>query len=512
MNPEEASTSQEQGVAIGLEHQTDYDMAINGEKEALSPAARLFHAPNFNCYIIAIIGCKTHIDPAVIKAGLRQTLMKHPRFSSKVVVDDQGKRKRIYWKRTIVNLDDHVIVPNLDPNMDSPDQFVEDYNAHLTTMSMDISKPLWEIHILNVKTVDAEAVGVFKIHHSMGDGVSLMSLLLACTRKTNNPSTLPSVPVQKRVGSRTSGSNGFWWIFKVIWTATIIIFNTLIDMIMFIATMLFLKDIKNPIKGASGVEQKPKRFVHRMISMDDIKLLKNAMNTTVNDVILGVTQAGLSRYLHRKYGENGNGDDLTHGKSSLPKNVRLRAAILVNIRPTAGIQELAELMGEANDKKAKWGWGNWIGYILLPFNVSLQDDPLDYIRTAKANIDRKKLSFEAILTNICGRFILYLLGIKTTAYLVHRVLSNTSLAFSNVVGPLEEISFYGHPIEYLAPSVYGHPQALTIHFQSYCEKMIIVLAVDPEVIPDAHILLDDLQDSLGIIRNAIVHSKLDTMA
>jgi len=26
-----------------------------------------------------------------------------------------------------------------------------------------------------------------------------------------------------------------------------------------------------------------------------------------------------------------------------------------------------------------------------------------------------------------------------------------------VPGPVEEISFYGHPVAYIAPSVYGHP-------------------------------------------------------
>ena len=27
-----------------------------------------------------------------------------------------------------------------------------------------------------------------------------------------------------------------------------------------------------------------------------------------------------------------------------------------------------------------------------------------------------------------------------------------------MLGPVEEVSFYGHPVAYIAPSVYGHPQ------------------------------------------------------
>lgn len=33
--------------------------------------------------------------------------------------------------------------------------------------------------------------------------------------------------------------------------------------------------------------------------------------------------------------------------------------------------------------------------------------------------------------------------------------SKTTLLFSNVKGPQEEISFYGHPIAFVAPSCYG---------------------------------------------------------
>ena len=52
------------------------------EEEPLSPAARLFHEPNFNVYIIAIMGIKTRINPDVMKDKLVHTLLKHPRFSS----------------------------------------------------------------------------------------------------------------------------------------------------------------------------------------------------------------------------------------------------------------------------------------------------------------------------------------------------------------------------------------------------------------------------------------------
>lgn len=52
-------------------------------------------------------------------------------------------------------------------------------------------------------------------------------------------------------------------------------------------------------------------------------------------------------------------------------------------------------------------------------------------------------------------------------------------------------------------------QALTIHFQSYVDKMTIVLAVDPNVIPDPQQLFDDFEDSLKLICEAVIKQGLN---
>lgn len=55
------------------------------EEQPLSPAARLFHSPEFNCNIISVIGLKSKLDPCVIIRGFKETFIRHPRFSSKLV-------------------------------------------------------------------------------------------------------------------------------------------------------------------------------------------------------------------------------------------------------------------------------------------------------------------------------------------------------------------------------------------------------------------------------------------
>ncbi|KAM7511894.1 hypothetical protein LguiB_010769 [Lonicera macranthoides] len=479
--------------------------AVQAEEEPLSPAARLFHEPNFNVYIIAIMGSKTRIYPDVVKDKLVHTLLKHPRFSSLQVVDEE-KGGAMKWVQTKVNLDNHVIIPNLVPNnIASPDKFVEDYIFDLSKTKIDKSKPMWELHLLNLKTSDAEAVGIFRIHHSLGDGTSLMSLLLACTRQVSNPEALPTIfPSKKKSGGGSGWSaSGPWRWLAAVWLGLVLAWNTLVDVVMFIATALYLKDTMTPIKAPPGAEFTPRRIVYRTVSLDDMKLVKNAMNMTINDVALGVTQAGLSRYLNRRYGEEGkdkNDENATEKRNNIPKNIRLRSTLLINIRPSSGIQALADMM----EKNAEAKWGNWIGYVLLPFTIGLRDDPLDYVREAKSTIDRKKTSLEAIYTFSIAELVLKFFGIKKASGLSHRIIEHTTICFSNLVGPLEEIGFYGHPMAYLAPSSYGQPHGLMINFQSYINKMTIVVSVDESAIPDPHQLCNDLEESLKLIKDAVL--------
>lgn len=181
------------------------------------------------------------------------------------------------WRPTKVDLNNHLYHPELDPNMELADQFVEDYISNLTNTGLDPAKPLWELHILNVKTSDATAIAVLKVHHSIGDGVSLISLLLACTRKASDLEALPTFPNIKP--STSTNSSEFWGMLFALWITIVKVFNTLVDVMKFGATALFWKDADTPIKSPAGVVgSTPKRIVHKILSLNDIKLVKTALN------------------------------------------------------------------------------------------------------------------------------------------------------------------------------------------------------------------------------------------
>ncbi|KAK9070803.1 hypothetical protein SSX86_011205 [Deinandra increscens subsp. villosa] len=441
--------------------------------QPLSPMARLFHEPGSNVYIIGIMGLKTKVCPDVFKDNLVRTFLKNRRFSSLQVRDKENGSMK--WVPTNVNIDDHVIIAQLDPNIKSPDKFVEDYISNLSRSHIEDTKPLWDLHILDIKTSEAEGTCVFRFHHSLGDGMSLMNLLLACTRKVSDPEALPTLPRNNKLSVAKVAS--LWSRLGVIW-------NSLVALLMFMLTALFLEDTKTPMKGTEGVEHRARRFVVRSVSLDDIKLVKRAMNVTLNDVVLGVTQAGFYRYLCGRYNNK---------NAEIPDSMRFRATFFFNLRATTRIDDFTD-----TDKVGTWG--NKIGYSLLPFNIQFKKDPLDYVRDAYATMKHKKASLEPLLTYLFTKLVIKLFGIKVGGILNHKVFYNTTLWFSNVPGPQEEITFFGHKVAYLAPTCYGQPNALMIHVVSYMDKVMFVISADEETIPDPHKLCDDLEESLRIIK------------
>ncbi|KAF9661509.1 hypothetical protein SADUNF_Sadunf19G0076300 [Salix dunnii] len=476
-------------------------LSCTEEGQPLSPMARMFHKPESNVYIITVIGFQTRINPEVVKANLVDTFLKQPRFSCLQAssVADEKHGGLLKWVRTEVDLDNHVKVISPDLNVDSPDMYVEDYVSNLSRTKISMSIPMWDLHLLNIKTSKAESVGILRVHHSIGDGVSLMSLFMSCSRKVSDPDALPTLPTSKKQ-KPCSSSGGLLQHFIKLLSVLLIYWNTLVDVVLFLITILFLDDTKTPLKGPPGVGSTPRRIVHRIVSLDDVKLVKNAMNATINDVMVGVTQAALSRYLNRKYGKNKKGGGGAAGNSNLPKNIRLRATSFVNLRPYLGNHEdISEMMKSSSNVKL----GNLIGYVLFPFTIGLREDALDYIRSAKATGKRKKATLEAIYTYLMAKTFNKFFGTKWGGFP-----TQTTLWFSNVPGPQEEITCFGHEVAYIAPTCYGQPNALMIHVVSYANKINIIVSVDEEIVPDPHQLCDDLEESLKLIKDVVIYKGL----
>jgi hypothetical protein len=98
---------------------------------------------------------------------------------------------------------------------------------------------------------------------------------------------------------------------------------------------------------------------------------------------------------------------VNHRKNTSKLNcLRIRATVLINNRPSPGLQELASMM----DGGSQSPWGNRLGSLIFPIPVKYYSDPLDCIRAAKKTSDRMKASLEGAFTYYSGAFLMSITG------------------------------------------------------------------------------------------------------
>ncbi|PWA34086.1 O-acyltransferase, WSD1, C-terminal [Artemisia annua] len=286
--------------------------------EPLTPAGRLFVQPEMN----TIINCVLGLDRPVVGIDIARSvisnslIVKHPRFTSLLVKDKKGRE---HWKHVELELDRHIMyLP--DPVSESTDDetAVNEYLADLTvSCPLSTDKPLWEVHILG-----AHKCVVMRFHHALGDGVSLLSLMLTMCRKVSDGDTMPTLETRASSKSKDRESIGSW-----LWKVVKMIWFTLIYMFEFIMRSLWLRDKETVVRGGAGVELWPRKLATAKFRLDDMKTVKSAVeNATINDVLFGVISLGLSRYLE------------DHSTKPLKEGLRITGAAMVNLRPSSGLQ------------------------------------------------------------------------------------------------------------------------------------------------------------------------------
>lgn len=448
-------------------------MTMTERDEPLTPAGRLFVQPEMEQVINCAISVDDPLDVDAVKLEISNSiLVKHPRFSSIMVKDSCGRER---WRKTEVNVDDHFIIhgePLIDDPSISDEDAVNDYIADLTVSTpLSLTKPLWEFHLLL-----AHKCAVLRIHHALGDGISLMSMLMSCCRRADDPNQRPTT---HGIGTSSSSDNQKVWsllkLLKVIW-------YTLVYVIEFGLRSLWLKDKRTAISGGAGVELWPRKVATAKFKIDDMKTVKNAIaNATINDVLFGIISCGLSRYI-----------DLRSPKA-LKEGLQMTGVAMINLRKQAGLQDFSELM----KSKSGASWGNKFGMLLLPvYYHKGGSDPLQFVKRAKEMIDKKKLSLEGPCSYKIGDFVMSLFGPKLASLLNYRIVCNTTFTISNVIGPQEDITFGGNHISSVRVTSTALSHAITMHMVSYAGRAEMQILVAKDIIPDPKVLAKCFQDSL----------------
>ena len=190
-------------------------------------------------------------------------------------VEDNNKKKR--WKRVEVLLEDHMKLPIFPSGLspESYDKYLDEYLSKIALERFPQDKPMWEVHIVKYPTSNAAGNVIFKLHHALGDGYSLMGALLSCLQRADNPSlplTFPSLRSSKL--NKNQEKSLFCRVPQFLSS----VFNTIYDVSWSILKSSLLEDDKTPIRsGNEGTEFHPTAITTLTFSLDEIKLIKTKL-------------------------------------------------------------------------------------------------------------------------------------------------------------------------------------------------------------------------------------------
>ncbi|QSR26286.1 wax ester/triacylglycerol synthase family O-acyltransferase [Nocardioides aromaticivorans] len=364
-----------------------------------------------------------------------------------------------------------------------------DLCAHLASLPLDRSRPLWEMWVIEgYRDADGdEKVVVFaKMHHATVDGVSGANLIShLCSIE---PDAAPLVPVEQR-HPRDPG-RGELLGRAVIGTATRPV--TLVKVLKPSAELV-TKSIGRARRGTAMAApfSAPRTSFngtitsHRSIAMadldlDEIRRIKKASGTTVNDVVLAIAGGALRAYLAER--------------DELPSS-SLLATVPVSVR----------------DSSRRSGGANKVSALFTKLGTDIED-PLERLHMLAERNQNAKEHHNAISADALQDWAEFAaprtfgLAVRTYANLRlaerHPVVHN--LVISNVPGPPIPLYFMGARIEALCPlGPVFHGAGLNITVMSNAGQMHVGAIACRESMPDTDALVRHFPAELERLSEAV---------
>lgn len=454
--------------------------------EPVSPTGQYFTSSVISVSVIGVLESETPIDDSQTMSLLKDVFLPiNPRFSSVMVKDRNGKKQ---WKKVEVKLEEHIHYPSF-PQGKSPELYEDCLSDYLSKIALDEfpqSRPLWEIHIIKYPTKNAGGNVVFRLHHSLGDGFSLMGALLSCLQRADDPRIPLTLPNMGPTADHLLGTDqSFCRKFSTVVSGLV---NTVADIGWSLLKSSVLEDHKSPVRsGEEGVEFRPITITTLTFSLDQIKQVKATLHVSVNDVICGVMFLGIRLYMKAMKHE------LTNAKST--------ALVLLNTRNVRSYKSISEMVGPDDGDSS---WGNRFAFLHVPL-PKLVADPLTFVLKSNNLIRKKKNSAALILTGKLLEALRKLRGPEVTAKYIHSTLKNTSMTISNIMGPVEKMALSNQPVKGLYFMVAGVPQNLTITMVSYMGKLRVAVGTEKGLI-DSPKFKSCIQNAFDIILKAAISS------
>jgi len=427
------------------------------------------------------------VDIKRLRLVLDRRLAPFARFHQRIV-RPQSRANLPHWEDDptfeVDNHLSHVALP-----APAGDAALREMVSDLMSVPLDFSKPLWHMHvidgyrggsvILSAPGAGRKTVLIARVHHSIGDGIALVRVLLSLTddapgwrppARPRRPSpkgfTLPLewLPAAVRRGL-SAGQELAAKPDRVLAAARIGVHGAYR-----LARMVVLPaDPVTVFKGALG--RRKRAAWSESLPLDDFKAIGRAFGATVNDVLVGTATGALRRYMEQR------------GQSTT--GVAIRASVPVNLRPLERAHEL----------------GNAFGLVFLTLPVGIAD-PARRLRAIKKEMDELKQSPEALV----AFGVLSLMGLAPVE--VEQVGlrffgSKATAVLTNVPGPRQPLYLAGRKIDRV---MFWVPQSgrlgLGISIISYAGGVMLGIASDAGLVPDPERIVELFKVEFEAMRKA----------
>ncbi|PKA46840.1 O-acyltransferase WSD1 [Apostasia shenzhenica] len=467
--------------------------AVDGEP--VSPTGQYFNSSAMSISILAIFESDKPLDDSRAVATLEKLLLPiSPRFSSVIIKCEKGIQ---HWKKVKISLVDHVKTPVFPAGVESYDEFVGEYLSNLAVERLPAGRPPWELHLLKYPTKTAAGTAVFKLHHALGDGFSLMGALFSCLKRADDPS-LPLTFPSRQQSATPVKAGAVVQCCRALARALEVGVNTVVDFAGGILKSLLVEDDRTPVRsGEAGAEFRPLDISKVVFSLHDVRQIKIKIGGTINDVISGVIFYGTQLYIKAaSHGHRSRGVGM--GKVTL--------VLLLNTRSVNGYQRVEEMKRRGSRKSS---WGNQFGFIHVPVPKCKDADtvdPLSFVLKGRKIIRAKRNSLGVYLTGRMLEAIRKFRGSEVAAEYMYRTMRSSSMAVSNLIGPTEQMMMGNNPITDFYFMVVGGPQSLTMTVVSYMGRLTVAMGTERGFI-DSDLLRSSMQKSFQRIFQAAVNIK-----
>lgn len=419
----------------------------------------------------AVMVFEEPLDPDRLKSTIEVRLLGTRRFRQRLRWSRLG-RGRAYWEddpRFDINY--HFQHATLSPPGDQA--ALQEIISLLTSTPLDLSRPPWQVHL--IKNYAECCALVIRVHHAIGDGVSLMHMVLSLTdsepgapwptfqpkaSRQHSGHRLTSLlrPARQALGSLVREGPELLAHPSRLRDAGYVGREAAADLGRF---LLLKPDPKTVLRGELGVNKRAAWSAG--IPLEEVKTIQQALGGTVNDVLMAVVTGALRHYMKDR-GEPVDG-------------ISIRVTVPVNVRPPDREPEL----------------GNQVGAVFVPLPVGIAD-PVCRLGEVVRRMNGRKDSYEAPMFYLALNVLGQAPG-RIANTLINTFSTRASAVLTNVKGPQEQLYLAGVPLKALLPwaPTTGH-MGVAISILSYAGHIRLGVLTDEGLVPDPERIVQAFHD------------------